>query len=145
MKGKDNPGIIKHETGSLNEDLRFRGIWRIIAFMNIGIIIILSVVPGPEDMGQIIGLDKLMHVFAYTFTMFWCNMCYPEKKYIMLFSAGLILMGIALEIIQGLTEYRMMSSYDMIANSIGVFLGWLLARTRLSMLLSYVEKRFLIS
>jgi len=144
MTGSNSSDIFKHEAVLLNMDLRFRVIWRGIAFINIGIIIILSVVPGPEDMGQIIGLDKLMHVFAYAFAMFWCGMCYTEKKHIIMFSAGLILMGGGLEIIQGLTGYRMMSFYDMIANSIGVFLGWVLAGTRLALLLSYVEKRLII-
>ena len=145
MAGNDHPDTCKSETGSFNRDLRFQRIWRSVAFMNIGIIIILSLIPGPEDIPQIFGLDKVLHIFAYAFSMFWCNMCYRDKKYIILFTTGLILMGMALEIVQGVIGYRMMSIYDMIANSIGVFFGLVLARTRLSLLLSYVEKRFIIS
>lgn len=145
MTGKNTHDIFKHEAASLDMELRFLVIWRIIAFMNIALIIFLSIVPGPKDMGQLIGMDKLLHVLAYAFTMFWCRMCYSEKKHIIMFSIGLILMGGTLEIMQGLTGYRMMSAYDMIANSIGVLLGLVLARTRLSMLLSNVERLFINS
>jgi len=138
-------GLYKYESELLGKDLRFLKTWRLIAFVNIGIIIYLSLTPTPEDIGQIFGLDKVLHVLAYSFSMFWSNLCYRRKKYIVLFSVGLILMGIILEIAQGMTDYRTMSPYDMIANSVGVFLGLVLARTRLSMMLSYIEKRFIIS
>ena len=140
-----NPEAYTDDPEPLNRGLRFSGVWRFIAFLNIGIIIVLSVIPGPEHIGDIFGLDKILHIFAYGFTMFWCSICYPERKYILVFSSGLILMGIVLEIVQGLTGYRMLSVYDMTANSIGVFSGWVLARTRLSLLPSYIEKLFITS
>jgi VanZ family protein len=145
MTGNDCRDICMSEKDSINRDLKFQRVWRSVAFMNIGIIITLSLMPGPEDMPRILGLDKVLHILAYAFSMFWCNMCYRDKKYIILFSVGLIFMGIALEIAQGVIGYRMMSKYDMIANSIGVLFGLVLARTRLSMVLSYFEKNFLIS
>ncbi|MFC1838295.1 VanZ family protein [Thermodesulfobacteriota bacterium] len=145
MTGKEHPDIFKSEEVLFNKVLRFQRVWCSVAFMNIGLIIILSLIPGPEDIPRIFGLDKVLHIIAYAFSMLWCNMCYRDKKYIILFSVGLILMGIALEIVQGVIGYRMMSIYDMIANSIGVLFGLVLARTRLSLLLSYVEKRFIIS
>lgn len=36
---------------------------------------------------------------------------------------GLVLYGVVLEILQGLTGYRMMDGGDMLANSIGVLIG----------------------
>jgi len=145
MTGKEYPDIFKNKEELFKKDLKFQRIWSSIAFMNIGIIIIMSIIPGPEDMPEIFGLDKVLHIFAYSFSMFWCNMCYREGKYLILFSTGLILMGVALETVQGLIGYRTMSIYDMVANGIGVFLGVILARTRLSMALSYIEERFIFS
>ena len=49
------------------------------------------------------------------------------------------MMGIVLEFIQGLTGYRSLEYTDMTANTIGVLLGWLLAKTRLSNALSRIE------
>ena len=145
MEANDHPDTRISETESFNRDLRYKRVWRSIAFLNIGIIITLSLIPGPEDIPSVSGLDKVMHILAYAFCMFWCNMCYRDRKNTMLFSAGLILMGVALEVVQGMIGYRMMSIYDMIANSVGVFSGLVLARTRLSMSLLYFEKRFLTS
>jgi hypothetical protein len=48
-------------------------------------------------------------------------------------------MGVALELIQGVSGHRTMDAYDMAANATGVVLGWLLARTRLCAALTEFE------
>jgi glycopeptide antibiotics resistance protein len=49
-------------------------------------------------------------------------------------------MGVALEFLQGLTDYRTFDPADMIANAIGAALGWGLAQTPLRNALEWVER-----
>jgi len=43
--------------------------------------------------------------------------------------------------VQGWTGYRMFDVLDMLANSVGVMLGWLLVLTPLGNLFVYIEKQ----
>ena len=76
--------------------------------------------------------------------MFWFGSCYNPGRAYRNLGMGLVLIGAVLELIQGKTGYRSMSYFDMVANTIGVSLGWLLARTRLSLVLIYMERRLKI-
>jgi len=49
---------------------------------------------------------------------------------------ALMIMGLILELLQGLTAYRTMEWKDMLANAMGVAMGHLLARTRVSGMLT---------
>ncbi len=50
------------------------------------------------------------------------------------------MIGIVLEFLQWGTGYRTLSYLDMLANGIGLFLGWLMAGTRLSLMLLNMER-----
>jgi len=83
----------------------------------------------------------LIHLFTYAIMMLWFGLCYlPGRTYRNL-GIALILMGIILELIQNEIGHRSMSYLDMLANCLGVSLGWLLARTRLSLALIHMESR----
>ena len=86
------------------------------------------------------GQDKLMHFMAYTFIMLWFGFCYQPGNGYRNLGIGLITLGIALELIQGLMGSRSMELLDMLVNTVGIFIGWLLARTRLSLALIHVER-----
>ena len=49
-------------------------------------------------------------------------------------------MGVALEFLQGMTDYRTFEIADMIANTIGAVLGWGLAQTPLRNVLEWLER-----
>ena len=68
--------------------------------------------------------DKLGHFAAYGLLMFLFCMAYVSRKQRAMYAAGFILMGIALEFLQGMTGYRTFEVLDMVANTIGVALGW---------------------
>ena len=59
--------------------------------------------------------------------MFWFCMVYRRPRARLGYAAGFIAMGIAIEYIQGWTGYRSFEVYDMVADAIGVILGWALA------------------
>jgi VanZ family protein len=105
-------------------------------------IVFFSLDPSPPELGTFPGQDKVMHFMVYTFLMLWFGCCYMPGKTYRYLGIGFILMGIVLEIIQGLVGYRSMEYFDMLVNSIGVAMGWLLAGTRLSSALIQIESRF---
>jgi len=72
--------------------------------------------------------------------MLWFGFIYkPGKKYILL-GLTLILLGVILEVLQGAGGYRSMEVSDASCNGLGVFAGWVLARTRLSSILLWTER-----
>ena len=68
--------------------------------------------------------DKLGHFAAYGLLMAIFCLAYVSPRTRSLYAAGFILMGIALEFLQGMTGYRTFDVMDMLANAIGVGIGW---------------------
>lgn len=68
--------------------------------------------------------DKLGHLAAYGSLMFWFALLYPERALRWRYALGFVAMGIGLEFVQGGLAYRTFDVLDMLANTIGVLLGW---------------------
>jgi VanZ family protein len=139
--------IIKSDTDSSGTisaggALKYKNLWRSIAYLIIIVIIVLSLIPDPDKLTPFSASDKLMHTLAYAVSMLWFGLCFKREK-LPTIGAGLIFLGIALEIIQGQTGYRSMSIYDIIANCVGVFIGLGLSFSPLSRSLRYLEQRLL--
>ena len=86
-------------------------------------IVWLSLTPAPPKLDFEHG-DKLGHFLAYGVLMFWFCLLYLKTRVRILYAAGFIAMGIGLEFIQGWLVYRTYDPLDMLANTIGVALGW---------------------
>jgi VanZ family protein len=86
-------------------------------------IVWLSLTPSPPkvDFEQ---SDKLGHFLAYGSLMLWFCFLYAALKARIAYAAGFIAMGVVLEFIQGALGYRTYEVFDMVANTIGVLLGW---------------------
>ena len=78
----------------------------------------MPVMPAPELSHG----DKLGHLLAYGVLMFWFAGLY-HRRYWSRLAIGFILLGVALEYLQGLTGYRTHDPLDMLANSLGVAVG----------------------
>jgi VanZ family protein len=89
----------------------------------VGAIVWLSLTPSPPkvDFAQ---SDKLGHFLAYGSLTLWFCFLYASTKARIGYAAGFIAMGIGLEFIQGMLGYRTYEVFDMLANTIGVLLGW---------------------
>jgi VanZ family protein len=83
----------------------------------------LSLTPSPPQ-ADFSYSDKLGHFAAYGLLMFWFARLYRKP---MAYAAGFIAMGIGLEVAQGALGYRTYEVFDMLANTIGVLLGWMAA------------------
>jgi VanZ family protein len=86
------------------------------------------------------GGDKLLHFLAYASLMLWFGFIYLPGKASPKIGAGLILIGIIMEILQRMTGYRSFEYSDLLCNLLGVMAGWLFSRTRLSMTLIHFER-----
>jgi hypothetical protein len=99
-----------------------------------------SLTPSPAVEIELPGGDKLLHFSAYCTLMLWFGFIYLPGKAHLVIGAGLILMGVTLEILQRATGCRSFDYSDLICNWVGIMAGWLFARTRLSMTLIQFER-----
>jgi len=120
--------------------LRLLKVWLPLGWFAVSALIYESLTPSPPDLPQFPLADKLAHFMIYGWIMLWFGFIYePGRKYLLL-GSSLILLGVALELLQGASGYRSMEVWDASANALGVAVGWLLARTRLSSLLMWAER-----
>jgi len=89
-------------------------------------IVWLSLTPAPPKLDFEHG-DKLGHFLSYGALMFLFCMIYQNRSARLLHAAAFVLMGVGLEFIQGWLGYRTYDPFDMLANTIGVALGWVAA------------------
>lgn len=122
--------------------LRFVRLWVAIGFLLVGVVCFLTLTPSPPDLGDLPEGDKIGHFVAYSAMMLWFGFIYLRGKRYLLIGLAFIAMGVGLELIQGMLEYRSFSYLDMGANTCGVMIGWLFAKTPLAEALVYVEGRF---
>jgi len=92
------------------------------------LIVWLSVTPSPPkfDFGVEEG-DKFEHFAAYGTLMFWFCLLYSKRETRLAYAVLWIAMGVALEFVQRNLGYRSYDVFDMLANAIGVLIGWALA------------------
>ena len=120
--------------------LRLVKVWLPLGGFAVCILIYQSLTPSPTDLPEFPLSDKLAHFMVYASIMLWFGFIYkPGKKYLLL-GLSLILLGVSLELLQGASGYRSMEVSDACFNVLGVFSGWLLARTRLSSTLLWTER-----
>lgn len=123
--------------------LRFKLGWQIIGLALVAFVIQASLTSNPVKV-EITNFDKYAHTAGYFVLMGWFVQIYQTRLSVNILAVLFILMGIGLEFIQGMTGYRYFDFYDMLANSLGVILAWLLSKTVFSDLLYYFERYFLL-
>ena len=121
--------------------LRHRRLWLGTWLAMIGAVVVVSLIPPPPLPAVAFnGIDKVEHVLGYfALSAMGCALFarMPTRARI---GAGLVAMGIGLEIAQGqLTVTRTPDVIDAVANSIGVLLG--LVATPMHRLLAWVDGR----
>ena len=90
--------------------------------MFVATILWLSLTPSPPSIPIEQG-DKLGHMSAYGGTMFWFARLYLRTGVRLRYAVGLVALGIALEFVQAHVG-RDFEVLDMVADAIGVSLGW---------------------
>ncbi len=102
-------------------------LWLTIGWVLIALIVYLSLTASPPEVFEFAFADKLKHLFAYSVLMGWFTQLYRSLKARRIWALALFLLGVAVEFIQGWSGYRFFDVADMVANSLGVLLGWWLS------------------
>ena len=86
-------------------------------------------------------LDKLEHMLSYLVLMAWFAQLYHTKQSRIYYALFFIVLGITIEILQGLGGIRYFEYSDMLANTSGVVMGLLLTLGKRKDLLLSFERR----
>lgn len=102
------------------------------------IVISMSLHPNPPDTRAVFMGDKLLHGLTYIFLMIWFCQLYKSSsyKYVGLY---LLLLGVLIEIAQWGTGYRFFELADVVANSSGILIGWMLVKIWFANLFKSIE------
>jgi len=123
-----------------NLSSRPRRLWASVGILLILLVLYLSLRPQPIEPPPE-GLDKFEHLLAYGVLMFWFAHLEPMRSGRWRLALALVAFGVAVECLQGLVGYRQFAVADMLANGLGVALGWLVAPPRTPDLLRILEAR----
>ena len=121
--------------------LQRRPIWLAIGCLLIAMVIWLSLTPDPVSIPVIDVSDKLQHAFAYAVLMGWFGQLYQRPMMRLGYAFSFVLMGVVLEFAQGLSGQRTYELADMLANTSGVLLAWIVLRSGGDRVLTWFERR----
>jgi VanZ family protein len=121
------------------KSLRLLKVWLPLGWFAVCVLIYQSMNPSPPELPEWPLVDKMSHFLAYALIMLWFGFIYRPGRNYLLLGVSLILLGVMLELLQGASGYRSMEASDAIFNALGVLAGWLLAQTRLSSTLLWIE------
>lgn len=122
-------------------DLKLRFLWLTIGYALVALVVFLSLTSSPVDLELGFPLqDKLFHALAYFTLMAWFSQIYHDRFQRNMIAVVFVLMGVTLEYLQGFDPNRYFEIADMIANSIGVALGFSVALTSAKNILVRVEQ-----
>jgi VanZ family protein len=120
------------------QPLRYFSLWLTIAWLLVAVVLYSSLTSSPIQTPNIEYGDKIGHFFAYFTLVFWFCQLYKNRSHILLFVL-FVTMGVVIELIQGQTSYRTFEVADMLANSLGAVMGWLLVRFYVAEMLLTIE------
>jgi VanZ family protein len=120
--------------------LRFRARWRVLGGVFVGVVVWLSLTPSPLPAPHALGVD-VGHVLAYAFLMAWFAQVDPARRARLGYALALCALGVALEVAQGFTSYRVLSASDMRDDALGVAAGWMLALSPAGQVLAWLDAR----
>lgn len=122
--------------------LRFFNLWLSIGWLMVLLACYFSLTANPPEFNiEFEYLDKLEHFLAYFILMFWFAQLYKTSRIRLFYIFFFVSMGVILEILQGLGGIRFFEYSDMLANTSGVVLAWIITKTRLNNLLLSFENR----
>lgn len=122
-------------------ELKLRFLWLCIGYALIALVVYLSLTSSPVDTGLSFPYqDKVFHAFAYFVLMAWFAQIYHDRFQRNLIAVMFIIMGVTLEYLQSFDPNRFYEYGDMVANTMGVVIGLLLALTAAKNCLIKIEK-----
>lgn len=120
--------------------LRWRPVWLAVGWLLIAVVIWLSLIPNPPQTPEIPFGDKLNHLLAYAVLMGWFGQLYRRPLMRLGYAFSFVLLGVVLEITQGMGGYRWFEVADAVANTAGVVLAFVALRLGADRVLYRVER-----
>lgn len=121
--------------------LRYYNLWLSIGWLMVLLICFLSLISNPPGIDiELKYIDKLGHFFSYFILMTWFSQLYQTSRSRLFYVLFFIFMGIILEVLQGLGGIRYFEYSDMLANSAGVIVAWVITKGRLKDILLSFEQ-----
>lgn len=87
--------------------------------------------------------DKINHLIAYGVLTGWFGQLYLQRQSRIVIAICLALLGVLMEVLQGITSYRFFDLLDACANILGVLIGLLALRFGADKILLQFENRYL--
>ena len=100
--------------------LRLRRLWYTIGGLLLLGVLVVSLLPAPGDIG--VG-DKTSHLLVYFMLSGWFSVLAANSRILVSSLVGLVLFGMLIEWLQGMTGYRYAEWGDVLANTLGCALG----------------------
>ena len=122
-------------------DLKLRFLWLAIGYALVMLVVFLSLTSNPVSLEiELPYQDKFFHALAYFALMAWFSQIYHDRFQRNMIALVFIFMGVTLEYLQGFDPNRYFEYADMVANSVGVALGFALALTGAKNILLKLEQ-----
>lgn len=123
--------------------LTYPKVWSAVGWMLVAGVIVGSLMPGGAVEALSFSLnDKVLHTGAYCLLTLWFTGLYRRSLYLAI-GGVLLVLGIGLDLLQGLTRTRSLDWHDMVANAFGIALGLVLAFTVIGGWCQRLERRLL--
>ena len=116
----------------------WRGAW---AAMLVSTLIV-CLVPMPPHEPPIAHLDKVHHLAGYALLVAYAAMLFDTRRALGGAMLGVFALGVLIEALQALVPWRSMDPWDLVANTLGIVLGALVAFTPLRRTLHWVDRHF---
>jgi len=122
-------------------DLKLRFLWLTIGYALVALVVFLSLTSSPVEMDLSFPYeDKFFHALAYFTLMAWFSQIYHDRFQRNMIAVVFVFMGMTLEYLQSFDPSRYFEYADMVANSIGVALGFAIALSGAKNILVRVER-----
>jgi VanZ family protein len=127
----------------INPELKLRGFWLMTGYALVGLVVYLSMTSSPVKLNfGFMYQDKVFHALAYFALMFWFAQIYHEKIQRRMLVLIFLLQGLLMEYLQSMDSARTAELADMLANTAGVILAFVLTRRTLGRILIKIESVF---
>ncbi len=110
----------------MTQALRYRNRWMSLGWFMLGIILVMSLLPLPEQPDAPMHSDKYVHALVFAVLMLWFSSLVSRRQLPQVFLL-LVAYGGCMEVLQSFTPYRMMDVGDLVADCLGLLIGWALA------------------
>lgn len=108
-------------------NFKFYKTWKVLGLIGLVLILIASILPQSGELPNIQHLDKILHLSVYMIASFYFHQLF-KNNYFFKVSIYLFLYSGLIELLQGLTESRSAEWQDLVANGIGLIIGYALSR-----------------